>query len=202
MSLDKINTIVSYIPLVAGLLMFTYVFARNWREKLTTSALKKLVLFFALFFIALVGVKILLQYEIYKNDPFSLLMLPPYQSWHWFIYSMWRVNAAPLLFSMLAGAFMYAAAIFTDARFKRELFVEQDPYIFILAALTVGWPNFVMFLALSAILTVAQSAVVSSVKKDFTHRVVITNILLASAVLVLLFGDIVGQYLKIWLLTI
>ena len=103
---------------------------------------------------------------------------------------------------MLAGAFMYAAAIFTDARFKRELFVEQDPYIFILAALTVGWPNFVMFLALSAILTVAQSAVVSSVKKDFTHRVVITNILLASAVLVLLFGDIVGVYFKMRLLTI
>ena len=115
---------------------------------------------------------------------------------------MWRVNAAPLLFSLLAGAFMYVAAIFTDARFKRELFVEQDPYIFVLVALAAGWPNFVLFLALAAILTVAQSAVVSAVKKDFTHRVVITNVLLASAVLVLLFGNIAGQYLKIWLLTI
>ena len=202
MNPDKINTIVSYIPLVAGLLMFAYVSARNWRGELTTSALKKLIMFFALFLVALAGVKILLQYEIYKNDPFSRLMLPPYQSWHWFIYSMWRVNAAPLLFSMLAGAFMYAAAIFTDARFKRELFVEQDPYIFVLAALAVGWPNFVMFLALAAILTVAQSAVISLVKKDFTHRVVITNILLASAVLVLLFGNATGQFFKMWMLTI
>jgi len=202
MPLDKINTIVSYIPLVAGVLMFVYVFAQNWRGELTIGSLKKLILFFALFLVALAGVKILLQYEIYKNDPFSRLMLPPYQSWYWFIYSMWRVNAAPLLFSMLAGAFMYAAAIFTDARFKRELFVEQDPYIFVLAALAVGWPNFVLFLALAAILTVAQSAVVSAVKKDFTHRVVITNVLLASAVLVLFFGNTAGQYLKIWLLTI
>ena len=202
MPLDKINSIVSYIPLVAGLLMFAYVFARNWRGKLTIGALKKLILFFALFLVVLAGVKIFLQYEIYKNDPFSRLMIPPYQSWDWFAYSMWRVHIAPLLFSMLAGAFMYAAAIFTDARFKRELFVEQDPYIFVLAALVVGWPNFVMFLALAAILTVAQSAVVSSVKKDFAHRVVITNVLLASAVLVLLFGDIAGAYFKMWLLTI
>ena len=202
MPLDKINTIVLYIPLVVGLLMFAYVFARNWRGELTVGSLKKLILFFALFLVALAGVKIFLQYEIYKNDPFSQLMIPPYQSWDWFAYSMWRVNVAPLLFSMLAGAFMYAAAIFTDARFKRELFVEQDPYIFVLAALAIGWPNFVMFLALAAILTVAQSAVISLVKKDFAHRVVITNVLLASAVLVLLFGNIAGQYLKIWLLTI
>ena len=202
MPLDKINNIILFIPLIAGLLMFAYVFARNWRERLTIGALKKLILFFALFLVALAAAKIFLQYEIYKNDPFSRLMIPPYQSWHWFIYNMWRVNAAPLLFSMLAGAFMYAAAIFTDARFKRELFVEQDPYIFVLAALTVGWPNFVMFLTLAAILTVAQSAVVSSVKKDFTHRVVITNVLLASAVLVLLFGNIAGAYFKMWLLTI
>src|SRR3990172_531349 len=105
MPLDKINTIVSYIPLIAGLLMFAYVFARNWRERLTIGALKKLILFFALFLVALAAAKIFLQYEIYKNDPFSRLMIPPYQSWHWFIYNMWRVNAAPLLFSMLAGAF-------------------------------------------------------------------------------------------------
>jgi len=202
MTLDKISTIVSYIPLVAGLLMFAYVFARNWRGKLTIGALKKLILFFALFLVVLAGVKIFLQYEIYKNDPFSQLMIPPYQSWDWFAYSMWRVHIAPLLFSMLAGAFMYAAAIFTDARFKRELFVEQDPCIFVLAALAVGWPNFVMFLVLAAVLTVAQSAVISLVKKDFTHRVVITNVLLASAVLVLLFGNATGQFFKMWLLTI
>ena len=202
MNPDKINNIILFIPLVTGLLMFVYVFAKNWRGNLAVSMLKKLILFFALFLVALAGVKIFLQYEIYKNDPFSQLMIPPYQSWDWFAYSMWRVNVAPLLFSMLAGAFMYATAIFTDARFKRELFVEQDPYIFILAALAVGWPNFVLFLALAAILTVAQSAVVSAVKKDFTHRVVITNVLLASAVLVLLFGNVAGQYLKIWLLTI
>ena len=202
MNPDKINNIILFIPLVTGLLMFVYVFAKNWRGNLAVSTLKKLILFFALFLVTLAGVKILLQYEIYKNDPFSQLMIPPYQSWDWFAYSMWRVNVAPLLFSMLAGAFMYATAIFTDARFKRELFVEQDPYIFVLAALAIGWPNFVMFLALAAILTVAQSAVISLVKKDFTHRVVITNVLLASAVLVLLFGNIVGQYLKIWLLTI
>jgi len=202
MNPDKINNIILFIPLVTGLLMFVYVFAKNWRGNLAVSMLKKLILFFALFLVALAGVKIFLQYEIYKNDPFSQLMIPPYQSWDWFAYSMWRVNVAPLLFSMLAGAFMYAAAIFTDARFKRELFVKQDPYIFVLAALAVGWPNFVLFLALAAILTVAQSAVVSAVKKDFTHRVVITNVLLASAVLVLLFGNMAGQYLKIWLLTI
>ena len=202
MNPDKINNIILFIPLVTGLLMFVYVFAKNWRGNLAVSTLKKLILFFALFLVTLAGVKILLQYEIYKNDSFSRLMLPPYQSWYWFIYSMWRVNAAPLLFSLLAGAFMYAAAIFTDARFKRELFVEQDPYIFILAALAVGWPNFVLFLALAAILTVAQSAVVSAVKKDFTHRVVITNVLLASAVLVLLFGNATGQFFKMWLLTI
>ena len=202
MNPDKINNIILFIPLVTGLLMFVYVFAKNWRGNLAVSMLKKLILFFALFLVALAGVKIFLQYEIYKNDPFSQLMIPPYQSWDWFAYSMWRVNVAPLLFSMLAGAFMYAAAIFTDARFKRELFVKQDPYIFVLAALAVGWPNFVLFLALAAILTVAQSAVVSAVKKDFTHRVVITNVLLASAVLVLLFGNVAGQYLKIWLLTI
>ena len=202
MNPDKINNIILFIPLVTGLLMFVYVFAKNWRGNLAVSMLKKLILFFALFLVALAGVKIFLQYEIYKNDPFSQLMIPPYQSWDWFAYSMWRVNVAPLLFSMLAGAFMYSAAIFTDARFKRELFVKQDPYIFVLAALAVGWPNFVLFLALAAILTVAQSAVVSAVKKDFTHRVVITNVLLASAVLVLLFGNMAGQYLKIWLLTI
>src|SRR3989344_5448410 len=120
MPLDKINSIVSYIPLVAGLLMFAYVFARNWRGKLTIGALKKLILFFALFLVVLAGVKIFLQYEIYKNDPFSQLMIPPYQSWDWFAYSMWRVNVAPLLFSMLGGASRRLAEFFFIPRAPRN----------------------------------------------------------------------------------
>lgn len=203
MTLDKINNIVSYVPTAAGLLLFAWIFAQNMRGKLTVSALKKSVLFFALFIGAIIIAKIFLQYEINKHDPFGKLMLPPYQSWHWFVYSMWRQNIAPYLFSLIGGAFMYAAALVADTRFKRELFVEEDPYILILVALATGWPNFVMFLVLTAILTVLQSAITSALKKDFAnHRVVITNALLASAILVLAFGNAAGQYLKIYLLTI
>ena len=203
MGLDKINDIILYIPTAAGLLVFAWVFVKSLRGRLTMSALKKLVLFFAIFMGAIIITKIFLQYEIYKNDPFGKLFIPPYNTINWFVFSMWKKFVAQYLFALVAGVLMYIAALFTDTRFKRELFVEQDPYILILAAIAIGWPNFVLFLVLAAILTVAQSAIASAMKKNFTgHRVIITNALLISALLILIFGNAAGQYVKIWMLTI
>ena len=200
--LDTINSILTYAPIVGGVVFLAFTYIWHLKGKLTAQMLKKCVWYAAIFFGLIVAAEIIAQYYAYKTDPFGKLFLPPHQSIYWFVFSMWKKFVAPYVLSFAAGLFMYAVARSTNASFKRELFVENDKYVFLLAALILSWPNYVLYLLLSAILVAVQTLAVSAIKKDFGERVVLTNALLLSIGGIMILSGTIAKYVELWKLTI
>lgn len=200
--LDTINTALTYAPVVGGIVFLAFAYTQHLKNKLTAEMLKKCVWFAAIFFGLLAVAGIVAQYYTYKNDPFGKLFLPPHQKIDWFLLYSWTHFLAPYVLSFAAGLFMYFVARSTNASFKRELFVENDKYVFLLAALILSWPNYVLYLLLSAILVAVQTVAVSAIKKDFGERVILTNALLLSIGGILIFSNAIAKYVELWKLTI
>lgn len=200
--LDTINTALTYAPIVGGVVFLAFTYIQHLRDKLTTQTLKKCVWYAAIFFGLLVVTQIFAQYYAYKNDPFGKLFLPPYQKIGWFLLYSWTHFLAPYVLSLVAGLFMYFVARSTNASFRRELFVENDKYVFLLAALILSWPNYVLYLLLSAIVVAVQTLAVSAIKKDFGERIILTNALLLSIGGILIFSGTIAKYVELWKLTI
>lgn len=201
--LDTINTALTYAPMVGGAALLAFTYIQHLRDKLTPQVLKKCVWFAALFFgIVIIG-EIIAQYYTYKADPaIGSHLLPPYQKIGWFALHSWYWYVAPYVLSFAAGLFMYGVALSTNKSFKRELFVENDKYVFLLAALILSWPNYALYLTFAAILVAIQTIVVTVMKNDFGERVVLTHALLLSIAGVLIFGKIVAARIGLWILTI
>ncbi|OGD31844.1 hypothetical protein A3C91_00260 [Candidatus Azambacteria bacterium RIFCSPHIGHO2_02_FULL_52_12] len=200
--LDAIASVLAYAPVVVGVVLFIFAYVQHFRDKLTPQTLKKCTWFAVLFFGLLVAAQIAVEYYARKNDPFAKLFLPPHQSIDWFAYKMLAQYVVPYAAALVAGLFMYFVALRTNAWSKRELFVENDKYVLLLAALIVGWPQYVLYLLLVVVLTVVQSLTVSAAKNDFGNRVILTNVLLLSIAGVLAFGPLVAQQVELWRLTI
>ncbi|MEK7519962.1 MAG: hypothetical protein AAB581_01825 [Patescibacteria group bacterium] len=202
MKLDIANAVTLYAPAAVSMVMLAWAGWHYIKGTLTVGTLKKLLWFFAAFLVVLAAAKIIVQYYAYKTDPFGKLFLPPYQSLDWFTYSMWKNHIAPVLFAAIAGILTYGAARGANRFFKRELFVEYDTYILLLAALIVSWPNYVVYCGIVALLTVLILVWKGVKQKNFSDPVVITGALLAGIPLALLLGNAATSYFVLWKLTI
>lgn len=200
--LDTINLVLTYAPVIGGATLLAFAYIQHLRDKLTPAILKKCVWIAAIFFGLMVAAEVVAQYYTYKATPFGKLFLPPHQKITWFAYSVWTKFIAPYALSFVAGLFMYFVALSTNKSFKRDLFVENDKYVFLLAALILSWPNYVLYLLLAAILVAVQTIAVSALKKDFSQRVILTHALLLSIAGVLIFGASAAKYLLLWKLSI
>lgn len=200
--LNTVNTILTYAPIVGGVSFLAFTYIQHLRGKLTAQILRKCVWYAAVFFGLIVAAEIITQYYAYKNDPFGKLFVPPHQKIGWFLHYSWTHFLAPYVFSFASGLFMYFVALTTNTSFKRELFVENDKYVFLLAALILSWPNYVLYLLLSALLVAVQTIAVSAIKKDFGQRVVLTNALLLSIGGILIFSGTIAKYVELWKLTV
>ncbi len=200
--LNAVNTILTYAPIVGGVVFLAFASIWHLRGKLTAQMLKKCVWFAVVFFASLVVASIITQYYAYKSDPFGKLFVPPVQKINWFLLYSWTHFIAPFVFSLVSGLFMYFVALTTNTSFKRELFVENDKYIFLLAALILSWPNYVLYLLLAAILVALQTVFVSIIRKSFGERVILTNALLLSIGGVLIFSSTIAKYVELWKLTV
>ena len=129
LDLNAINKIIIYAPLALGVIVSVYLFWLKQRNKLEAQKLKKLIWFFLIFNIVYAAAQIYIQYRIYANDPFTRLMLPPYQSWQWFEQYSFFHFVAPFLAALLAGIFLYYIVILINpvrnsritSRFLRKL---------------------------------------------------------------------------------
>ena len=129
LDLNAINKIIIYAPLALGVIVSVYLFWLKQRNKLEAQKLKKLIWFFLIFNIVYAAAQIYIQYRIYANDPFTRLMLPPYQSWRWFEQYSFFHFVAPFLAALLAGIFLYYIVILINpvrnsritSRFLRKL---------------------------------------------------------------------------------
>src|SRR3989304_7143990 len=125
LDLNAINKIIIYAPLALGVIVSVYLFWLKQRNKLEAQKLKKLIWFFLIFNIVYAAAQIYIQYRIYANDPFTRLMLPPYQSWQWFEQYSFFHFVAPFLVALGAGIFLYYIVILIIRYYKAVLSAKE-----------------------------------------------------------------------------
>lgn len=191
------TTVFAYGELVIGIAILAYLYAKHMRGALTVPTLKKIVFLFALFLAGMLASKIIAGYLLLRADPMGKLLIPPSQSWDWFMRLMFSQYAFPFIISLLAGAIMYYAAILTNRSFAGELFAEEDKYIFLFAALIIGWPNFIVYLLAAVILTVFLSGI-AVLRHGADTRIVLTDALLFAIPVTLLIASMLAPYLNLF----
>lgn len=194
--MEKIITIMQYGDVAASTAALVYIYAQHIRGKLTANTLKKIAIGFGIFLAGILVIKIIAGYFFLRNSPMGSLMLPPNQSWSWFMHTMLSTYVFSFIVSLVAGISMYYAAILTNKSFAGELFAEEDKYIFVFAAFAVGWPNFIIYLLAAVILTVFLSGV-SALRHGADTRIVLTDALLYAIPVTLLFAGAIAPYLKL-----
>ena len=200
-NLDILNKALAYIPVILGISAVAYIFYLKYREQFEAQKLKKLIWFFLIFNIVYAAAQIYIQYRIYANDPFTRLMLPPYQSWRWFEQYSFFHFVAPFLVALGAGVFLYYIVILINKHYKVVL-SRKECLLLPLAALAVKWPNFALYIILVFILAML-AAIVSAVRQkklDADISISMENIMIGTMLITLLFGNEIGKYLKIYLL--
>lgn len=191
-----LTTIISYGELVASVGVLAFIYGKHMRGALAAPTLKKIVLWFALFLAGMLALKIIAGYFLLRADPMGNLLLPPNQSWDWFVRLMLLQYAFPFIASLVAGVAMYYAAVWTNRSFAGELFAEEDKYIFMFAALAVGWPYFIVYLGAAVILTVFLSGI-ASLRHGADTRIVLTDALLYAIPVTLLSASTLAPYLNL-----
>ncbi len=202
MFLSFFDSALIYAPLVAGIAAIVFVYLKHRKGACEIRIMRKLVFTLAGFLGGIVALKILTHYFILAGDSsFGALLLPPHQSWSWFANMAIARYLFPYVISLAVAALAYLIAPLVNTLFKGQLFAEEDKYIIALAALIVGWPNFVLYLGAAVILTVLLS-VRETLRYGIEARIVLTDALIFSAPLVLALGPIVAPYLYLYKLTI
>lgn len=194
-------SILSYAELAIGIGALILMYAAHMRGTLTPVFTKKIAIIFAFFSAGMMICKIFAGYLILRSNEGTQLLLPPHQSWDWFIRITASGIAFPFAMSLISAVVMYAAAIGTNKYFRGELFAQEDKYIFIFAAFVVGWPNFIVYLAAAAILTVLLSGV-AALRHGTDTRIVLTDALLFAIPVALLLSHTLAPYLNLFTLGI
>lgn len=202
MLLSLFDSALEWAPLVAGVAAIVFVYLKHRKGMCEIRIMRKLVLSLAGFLAGVVALKILVHYFILAGDPsFGALLLPPHQSWSWFTTMAIARYLFPFLISLTAAALAYFIAPLVNKLFTGQLFAEEDKYIIALAALIVGWPNFVIYLGAAVMLTILLS-LRETLRYGIEARIVLTDALIFSVPLVLALGPIVAPYLYLYKLTI
>lgn len=199
---DLVNKILTSTPTLVGGGLIAFTFIQSLRGKLEIKTLKKCVWFAVVFFGLLAVIEVVFQYFAYKSDPMGQLFIPPYQPIHWFLLYSWAHFLAPFVFALASGLFMYFVALSTNNSFQRELFVENDKYIFLLAAIVLSWPNYILYLPIAALLVVLEIFLTALVKKDFGERVILSNALFFAILVTMVSSTTIAKYIALWKLTI
>lgn len=203
MFLSLFDSALNWAPLAAGVAAIVFVYLKHRKGACEIRIMRKLVLSLAGFLAGVVALKIITHYFILASDPsFGALLLPPHQALSdWFVPMAAKRYLFPFIVSLAAATLAYFIAPLVNKLFKGQLFAEEDKYIIALAALIVGWPNFVMYLGAAVILTVLLS-IRETLRFGIEARIVLTDALIFSVPLVLLFGNIIAPYLYLYKLTI
>ncbi len=153
----------AFLPVIFFILIFAalianYFFKGNASRsrilhRLTPDLLLVAVIIFRVAYAALLS---LLQYYIWSHDAFSKFLLPPYQSIKYFLfYAGYHFWLSTLIAFFLAFAFWLS--LFIASLFRKNLFVDGELKLALLASMIVGWPDFIAFLPLIFALAVIYS---------------------------------------------
>jgi hypothetical protein len=128
----------------------------------------------------------IIQYFIWKSSEFSQFLLPPYQSWRYFLsYIFMRFWIADILSLFPAVIFYTILNIFQ--KYRSDIISKDELSLTLLLCLLLGWPQSIIFVFIFLIFTIALAGVnlILFKKKNIT----LLPSLIISAIAVFMFGN-------------
>jgi hypothetical protein len=175
------NFIITYIPLIVQWLVFAaavFIFIRNKKQEKPASGILYYLAYGIIGFrLAYALLLTLMQYYVWNGSGFTRLLLNmPLEQGKAFFPEFW--NYSINIFGRQSGYFLYYSfmhfwlssiiaialsgifySLFKMWKSRRPWVMSEDELaLSFLSVLLVGWPGFVIFLPLSVLLTMAQSA--------------------------------------------
>lgn len=107
----------------------------------------------------------IITYNVWKNDPISRYLLPPYDSAYLYQYAFfhyWRAGAINLFIGALWAGFIFVLSKYSGGRFADK----TDVLLGFFTAFIVGWPKIFIYLFLALGFLIIKSIVGNFVFKD------------------------------------
>ncbi len=139
-------------------------------------------------------------YDLWKMDPLSRYLLPPYEATYFYGYVFFHfwLNYAIIIMLSLAWAFI----LWMLSRYSQSRFLDEtDIHLGFFAGLVAGWPNFTFFVAIFfGLMLLRQIIDVAIYKKNEPLRV--APYLIIGAAIAMLVGDFLINKLGLGVLRI
>ena len=88
------------------------------------------------------------QYRVWHGDPVAKFLLPPYQSWSYFIGYVSDRFIGPFILSIAAAIFLMYIARTLNRRFGGRFFEPEEPVLFGIGVFLCGYPGMVFYVPL------------------------------------------------------
>lgn len=166
---------------------------RNRKSFATNEIVSRLIVGVIIFRVFYAGVLTWLQYYVWSHNEFSKLLLPPHQPIKYFLWYSWT-HFWFNVFLSVGVAFLFWLLLRLLKKYQESFFEQEELEIGFLCSLIVGWPNFIIFVAMAFILAILISSFQAIFLKKF--HTALSPFFLLAALAVLFFGsklvDILG----------
>jgi len=131
-------------------------------------------------------------FNLWKAHPISHYLLPPYQATYFFEYSFYHYWLANIVNIIVAIA--WAIVLLVLYKYSKGRFLgKEEIWLGFFTALIVGWPKFIVYLALVFSLLLARQLMGNFILKN-KNPIPISHSLIAGALILALFGKFFINY--------
>lgn len=126
-------------------------------------------------------------YNLWKIDPFSKFLLPPYDTAYFYGYAFshfWRSFIITIIASFSWAIFLSLAKKYSRGR----LLSKNEIYLGFFTALSVGFPNFIIYIFILLALFLFHQLIQNIIFKK-SQPIKISLSMILSAIIVILFGN-------------
>jgi len=163
---------VYFIQVLSLFLSIILIFFRNKGKIIWLS----IFIFFFIISLFYASFKSYLQYKIWEKHPISQYLLPPYQSFFYFLSYSYHHFYKDLIWRFVGAFFVFLIVYFLNILFKETLFYKEEYYIIPILTSFVDFPlNF--FLLITGLLAIFLLHIVGIIKKSttFSEKISLKN---------------------------
>ena len=140
--LEMLKLMSGYFIIVLAL-AFTFLFKHFPKIKILNWLIKS----YSLLLILISLILSFLNGYLWKHDPISYRLLPPYTSISYIISYSWQHYWASSIITILFALIVFWGIKWLNKKFNDTFFYDEEPYLAALGILVTSWPNCLIFLS-------------------------------------------------------
>lgn len=173
-----------YLPLsMLAIILFCHIASNDKKDKL----IKYGILSTTAILLLISSYSTIATYNLWKADPFSKFLLPPHNMTYFYSYAFsrfWQSFIAAIIAGFFWAVFLSLAKKYSQGR----LLDKNEIYLGFFTALSVGFPNFIIYIFLLFALFLFHQLIKNIMLKK-SQPITISLSMILSAIIVILFGN-------------